>query len=297
MPDREHDDGLEKELGEIGARIEYPPTPDVSRTVRRRIDTERSRPHNPLRMLARPKWVAAAATILLSLTALSPTMRSTISDYASSGASSGASGAGASSAPSSDYAPEATGQPVQEPPSGEAAGGAAAAGAAASGSSAAGPATPPGAALGLGERLSPSEARTRVGELLLPYTLELPVESGVIYAGGPSRGDGIVLVFGPEPGLPPLGDTDIGLLLVETSGNLNDAYTLAERTSGAHLEEVVVGGERGYWLPDGRSLRSRPGGAWSLPGGALLWERGDVALLLRAKVPREEAIRIAESVR
>jgi hypothetical protein len=40
MPDNERfsDSEIERDLRDLGARIEYPPTPDVASTVRRRID-------------------------------------------------------------------------------------------------------------------------------------------------------------------------------------------------------------------------------------------------------------------
>lgn len=309
MPDKEHE-GLARELGELGSRIEYPPTPDVARTVRRRIDAERpeqQRDHRQLRSrlraFARPKWVAAAATlILLSLTILSPATRSTVSDSVSSlgtpgdagraaggaGGAAGAGGAGASGDPEAQYAEGATTQ------HGRMAASDGASAAASSGASSL-PARPPGAALGLGEELPESEARARVDGLLLPETPELTGERGVIYAGGPSEADGVVLVFGPDPGLPPLGDTDVGLLLAEVPGGLDSAYFAAGLASEPQFREVDGG--RGYWIPDGRSLHPQPGGAESLPGGALLWEKGDVALLMRADVPKGEAIRIAESMR
>ncbi len=306
MPDREHDE-LGRELGELGSRIEYPPTPDVARKVRRSLDAEtaeRAIPRRWLGMLAEPKRAAAAAaTILLFLTALSPMMRSMVSDLVFSGASgsagqaaggaaSGAAdGAPAPSASSSEYATEGTARSSRESTSG-------------AGGSAAGAGMPPGEDLGLGERLSTSEARSRVGDLLLPGTPAGAAEPGnfcgeseSMCAGALSEGDGVVLVFGAGPGLPPLGDTDVGLLLVETPGDLDDAYPPAEWTTGARPEEVMVDGKQAYWLPDGRSLRSQPGKAEGLPGGALLWERGEVALLMRANVTKEEAIRIAESVR
>lgn len=302
MPNREHDE-LGRELGELGSRIEYPPTPDVARKVRRRLDAEsaeRTIPRRWLGMLAEPKRAAAAAaTILLFLTALSPTMRSMLSDSVFSGASGGAGQAaggaadeaGAPSASSSEYATEGTARSSREATSG-------------AGGSAAGAGMPPGEDLGLGERLSTSEARSRVGDLLLPGTPAGAVEPGNfcgeserMCAGASSEGDGVVLVFGAGPGLPPLGDTDVGLLLVETPGDLDDAYPPAGRTTGARPEEVMVDGKQAYWIPDGRSLRLQPGKAEGLPGGALLWERGEVALLMRANVTKEEAIRIAESVR
>ena len=304
MPDREHDE-LQRELGDLGSRIEYPLTPDIARTVRRRLDEEAAQPPGPrgaLRTLARPRWAAAAATIvLLCLTALSPALRSNVLDSASSfgsrgaagGAGSAEGGAGDSSASSQEYAAQETARPDRE---GAPGGAGAAGGSAASGSSAAGPAAAPGAGLGLGERLSPSEARGRVGELLLPETPELSAERAAIYSGGPSAGDGVVLVFGPGPGLPPIGGTDVGLLLAEVPGDLGFAFPTAGGSSGL-LEEVEVGGRRGYWMPDGQALRSQPGEAENLPGGALLWERGGLALLIRADVTKEEAIRIAGTIR
>ena len=309
MPDKEHD-GLERELGELGSRIEYPPTPDVARAVRRRLDAQRpeqqrarSRFRSRLRGFAKPKWAAAAtAFVLLSLTILSPATRSTVSDSASSlgtlgdagraaGGAAGGSGAGASGASEAQYAEGAT--TTQH---GQMAASDGASAAASSGSSSL-PARPPGAALGLGEELSESEVRARVEGLLLPETPELTGERGVIYAGGPSEDDGVVLVFGPEPGLPPLGGTGVGLLLAEVPGDLDSAYFAAGLASELQPEEVDVDGGRGYWLPDGRALSPQPGEAESLPGGALLWERGDVALLMRVGVPEGEAIRIAESIR
>jgi hypothetical protein len=60
---------------------------------------------------------------------------------------------------------------------------------------------------------------------------------------------------------------------------------------------VRVDDERGCWIPDGGRLRSQPGEAERLPGGALLWEREGRTLLMRIELSKEEAIRIAESVR
>ena len=292
---------MERELRELAPRLKYPPTPDVSQKVRRELDAEHMQRRRGPRAFARPRWVAAAAaTILLSLTVLSPAIRSTV--FISSGASGGAGqaggvGSGASDAASAEYAAE---PPIE--PDGAAYGGAsedapdeASAGAAAGASAATSVAPRPGSSLGLGERISSSEARSRTGELLLPEAPNLAGEPAVFYARGPSEADGVVVVFGPGPGLPPLGDTDVGLLLVEVPGDLTSAYPLVEGASGTPTEEVDVDGRRGYWLPDGRLLRSQPGDG--LPGGALLWQQEDTALLMRANVTREEAIRIAGTIR
>ncbi len=293
MPDREHDE-LERELGELASRIEYPPTPDVAGTVRRRLDAEpahRRERRSWLRRFTTPKWAAAAAaTIMIFLAALSPAIRSTLTDPPwigfSGGAGQAAGGAGASGASPTQYAEGANPQYGQT----EASAGAAAGGSLSAQAS--------GNALGFGDEISEPEARARVGKLLLPRSPELAAQSRTIHAGGPSERDGIVVVFGTGPGLPPLDATDVGLLLAEVPGELESAYPALERTSGSRPEEVQIGDRRGYWIPDGRSLlRSQPGDAETLPGGALLWEQGENALLLRASVPKEEAIRIAESIR
>ena len=130
---------------------------------------------------------------------------------------------------------------------------------------------------------------------MLPEAPELMGEPAVFYARGPSEADGVVAVYRAGRGLPPLGDTDVGLLVVEVPGDLEAAYPMAEGASGPSAEEVDVGGNRGFWLPDGRLLRSQPG--YGLPGGALLWEQEDTAMLMRANVTKEEAIRIARTIR
>lgn len=292
MPDREHD-GLERELREVCSRIDYPLTPDVSRTVKLRLEAaEPTRRRRLPRMLARSGWAAAAAAaVLLSLSIISPAVRSNFSDILSAGASGGAGGSGQAGSGDeagvspAEYATEDVPPPADEftEPSPEAA----------AGGSLAAPS--PGEALGFGEIILPSKASAMVGGLLLPEP-GLVDGPGVVHMAGPDEADGVVVVFGPEPGLPPFGGTDAGLVLVESSGDPRDVYPL---TDGAYeaSEEVDVGGVRGYWIPDGRSLRPQPGDSGSLPGGALVWERGDVALLMRADVTKQEAVEIAETVR
>jgi hypothetical protein len=122
------------------------------------------------------------------------------------------------------------------------------------------------------------------GALLLPRTTKVgkPEE---IYAGGTSRKDGVGLVY--SEGLPPLGDTGISLVLTEVPGDLEPAYLSGKTTIKSELERVSVDGGPGYWSVAGHRL----------PGHVLLWEQGGVALRLEADVEKEQAIRIAESVR
>jgi hypothetical protein len=85
MPDngRFSEEEIEQSLKDLGARIEYPPTPDVARTVRRRLDEE-EQPREIRRTLRwphflAPRWTAvAAALVLIAVVALSPALRATL---------------------------------------------------------------------------------------------------------------------------------------------------------------------------------------------------------------------------
>jgi hypothetical protein len=86
MPDdrRFSDEEVEQSLRDLGARMEYPTTPDVASTVRRKLDEEERSPE-PRRILRwppflAPRWTAvAAALVVISVVALSPALRTTLS--------------------------------------------------------------------------------------------------------------------------------------------------------------------------------------------------------------------------
>jgi hypothetical protein len=92
MPDngRFSDREIERDLRDLGARIEYPPTPDLAQAVRRRIDEEDAVQHTPRGgfwpSFFSPRWAAtAAALILIAVAAFSPAVRATLSDLFVSG--------------------------------------------------------------------------------------------------------------------------------------------------------------------------------------------------------------------
>ena len=103
MPDsgRFPDRDIERDLRDLGARIEYPPTPDLAQAVRRRIDEEAAgqqiRRGGFWPSFLSPRWaVVAAALVVVFVAALSPTLRTTLSDlFVSGGASSSGQQAGA----------------------------------------------------------------------------------------------------------------------------------------------------------------------------------------------------------
>jgi hypothetical protein len=88
QPDRERE--LERELRELGPRIEYPPTPDLLRAVRSRFDegTERTPRRGrfwPALPALRRAAVAAAVVLIVAAPALSPAVRATVVDLFGTG--------------------------------------------------------------------------------------------------------------------------------------------------------------------------------------------------------------------
>lgn len=272
MPDKE----LERELKELGDRIEYPPTPDLSRAVRRRLDEEEARERSRSRRfwptLPSQRWAAAAAALMLvvAVPIFFPSLHTTVTGWFETGQT--------ASTGQEDKATGVDKEGAREKPAGEALR-----------PSSGGGIRSLGKDLGFGERITLREADVRI---LLPRTPKLG-KPNEVYAGE----GGVALVYRARPGLPSLADSGIGLLLTQLSGSLESIYLAEESPDETTLEEVRVDDERGYWIPDGRHLRSQPGEAERLPGGALLWEREGRALLMRAELSKEEAIRLAESVR
>lgn len=291
-PDRD----FERELEELGAGIEYPPTPDLSRAVRNRLAEEEGADTGTRGFWSRlpnARWAAAAAAILLivAVPSLSPALRASIDQWLTA----------PQSASGGSEAARGAGQPAQESPSdgslAESAKDVPESGGAVPSSvtpEAGGP-RPLGKGLGLGERVTLREARSGRSGLLLPATPGLG-DPDEVYETSQSEENGVALVYATRPGLPRLGDTEAGLVLTERPGGIEAAY-LAERTpEQAGLERVNIGDRRGYWVPDGH-----PSAAVertdALHGSVLLWEQEGQALRMETNLSKEEAVRIAGSVR
>ena len=265
MPDREHE--LERELRELGSLIDYPPTPDAARAARRVLDEqEGERPRRFPLTLPTLRWaaVATAFVLVVAVPALSPTMRATVSDWFVAGEP-------AVDGSSAERESEANAPVSEDSKSGEAD---------------TSPALTPQFS---GERITLRDAQARTeGMLLLPRMPKVG-KPDEIYT---SPKGGVVLVY--KEGLPPLGDTGISLVLTQVPGDLEPAYLAGETAVGSKLDSVMVDGHPGYWGPAERlpSEMDR-----RLLGNVLLWEQRGVALRLEANLPKEQAVRIAESVR
>ncbi len=61
QPDRD----LDRELRDLGPRVEYPPVPDLARSVRHRLEAQDGAAESPVRTRPHLWWIAAAALVLL----------------------------------------------------------------------------------------------------------------------------------------------------------------------------------------------------------------------------------------
>jgi hypothetical protein len=272
MSQRELD--LDRALTDLAASLEFPPTPDLAAAVSARLgEAPAARPRPRTRRWSWPAgWrrlaVAGLAAVLLAAAVLvaSPGTREAVARRL------GLRGVGV----------ELGGPP---PPT---------------------VTTAPGERLdlGLGERVSLEEAGGRVGfPVLIPGAGGLERPDAVFVSEAPPAGGRVDLVWGERPGLPASAFTDAGLLITQFQGEPTPEFI--KKVAGAGLVEFVeVGGEPGYWFsgePHFFTYRDAAGNfreeQTRLAGNTLIWQRGALTLRLEGELSKEEAIRIAESMR
>jgi Domain of unknown function (DUF4367) len=277
MSHRELD--LERALADLAAALEFPPTPDLAAAVTARLgETPAAAPAPPGPAARARRWLAGLAgwrrlaaaglaVVLLAAAVLvaSPGTREAVARRL------GLRGIGV----------ELGGPP---PPT---------------------VTTTPGGRLelGLGDRVTLEEARRRVDWPVLVPVAGLGQPDAVYVNEAVPSGGRVDLVYRARPGLPASPFTDVGLLITGFRGQPTPEF-LKKVTAMGVVEQVTVGGEPGYWFsgePHFFTYRDAAGTLREeqtrLAGNTLIWQRGDLTLRLEGELPKEEAIRIAESMR
>jgi hypothetical protein len=161
---------------------------------------------------------------------------------------------------------------------------------------------PLGRTLFLGEQATLDEARRQVDfEVLVPTTGGLP--EPVAYVDDDPPGGRVSLVYPVGPGIPRIAETGVGMLVMEFRARIDLPFLEKVVHEAELVEEVEVGGEPAYWIEGEHTVfyldeHGRPLGERSrLAGNTLLWQRGEVTFRLESALSKEEAIRIAESMR
>jgi hypothetical protein len=157
--------------------------------------------------------------------------------------------------------------------------------------------------LGLGERVTLEEARRRVAFPVLVPTAAGFQRPDAVYVNQQPQGGRVDLVFRARPGLPANPYTDVGLLVTQFQGTLTPDF-IKKVVAGGLVEEVQVAGQPGYWFsgePHFFTYRDRSGEitdeSTRLAGNTLVWQAGAQTLRLEGQLPKQEALRIAESMR
>ncbi|MDQ3567718.1 MAG: DUF4367 domain-containing protein [Actinomycetota bacterium] len=320
---------LERELRDLGSHIEYPQTPGLARAARQRLEAEANEHEERTARRGRfwlpalsPRWaVAAMFVIVLAIPVLSPAARQSLSglfivgDGASSGPAQSVEDAAAGDAAGKS---EPRDMVAGEPEAQQASAGAeevipesASGGQAATGEQA----TSDGQMRCLhcgdniekyAKRITLREARTRGRDgrpVLLPWATTSDKPDAVYRVESPSGTGrtGLAFLYQARPELPAFGNTEVGMVLTELPGDLGSTY-LRGGPNKALFEAVNVGGRRGYWSPQWPAywvpgLRRGPSSMPSPTESVLLWEQEGISLRLESNLTREQAIRIAESVR
>jgi hypothetical protein len=158
--------------------------------------------------------------------------------------------------------------------------------------------------LGLGERVTLEEARRRVGfPVLVPTAAGFQRPDAVYVNPDQPLGGRVDFVYRARPGLPASPYTDAGLLVTQFQGTLTADF-IKKVVAGGLVEEVRVAGQPGFWFsgePHFYTYRDRAGEitdeSTRLAGNTLVWQAGDQTLRLEGQLSKEEALRIAESMR
>jgi hypothetical protein len=158
-----------------------------------------------------------------------------------------------------------------------------------------------GADLGLGRRVTLEQARAAASFRVLVPAVPGFERPDAVYLDDTVPGWRVDLVYLPRPGLRASPFTNVGLLVTEFQATPVTEKFAKEAT---RVEQVTVGGELGYWLtgePHAFVYRDRNGNLQvetaRLAGSTLLWTHGALTLRLEGQVSKQEALRLAESMR
>ena len=158
--------------------------------------------------------------------------------------------------------------------------------------------------LGLGRQVTLAQARRAVAFRLLVPSAPGFERPDAVFVGHAPPGGRVDLVWRARPGLPASPFTDAGLLLTEFRADLAPDLFFKKLVGAGGLEAVTVGGQPGYWFsgaPHFFAYRDRAGSSGDeqgrLAGNALVWQHGDLTLRLEGQLSKQQALRIAASLR
>ena len=270
------DEQVENMLRQIGREIDYPPTPMFASRVRDRLAVVEIRRPWFWMPAGIPRGLAVALVLLVlaggSLLAVWPNARIAVADRL------GLRGIDISFVP---FVPAATPTTQSMPTP-----------------------LPVGERLGLGTSMTLDEAGVRLRFAIPRPTLpEIGLPDEVYVVNEPSGGR-VSLVYAARAGIPATTTTGVGLLLVAFQGNLEPTFFGKGLGPDTRIEVISINGGQGFWIegqPHMYFYRDTGGQVRDetvrLAGNVLLWDQNGLTLRLESALAKDEAIRIASSVR
>lgn len=258
---------LERKLRQLGAEVEYPPTPPLAPTVTRRLEEESARGGRRGRTAwrtrpARVALITIAVVLLLagSVVAAVPAARHALLDLV------GLRGATVERVPSLPGNLQAR----------------------------------PG--MGLGNPATLESARRSLAfRPLLPTGIGAP--NGVFVGHDPPGGE-LSLTYAPRPGLPRSRYTGVGLLIDEIHGNFAPGFFGKLVPRGVPIVRLRVAGEYAIWIEGLHEFFYKDAvthtfrrGRTRLAGNTLLVQRGPVMVRIEGKFGLDKAAAISRSLR
>lgn len=168
------------------------------------------------------------------------------------------------------------------------------------------PATPAsiGSSLLLGD-----ETTLETAEAAAPFDIVMPADDA---AGAPdelylNRRSGVTVVgllWHATDTLPEIGDTGVGMLLLEIEADGDDTIFVKKMVGGGEFNTAIVNDWPGYWIENG-VLTVEPveglmldllGPESRRSGNVLIWSDSEITYRLETALPMEDAVRLAESL-
>lgn len=163
--------------------------------------------------------------------------------------------------------------------------------------------TPPAhAALQIGTEIRPAEAEDRAGYALFSPPATLGDPDSVFLLVHP-WGSQVSYVYQPRDELPEVAGSAVGLLVTQFPGSTDENYVQKQLAPDSSLELVDIAGTPGFWIsgaPHVFFYRDPRGQIQQetirLAGNVLIWEAAGITLRIESALPRDDVIRIAESM-
>ncbi|MBA2278050.1 MAG: hypothetical protein H0W06_09840 [Chloroflexia bacterium] len=259
-------DDLEQRLSHLRHHIAFPPTPDLAASVLAEIDRRRTIPTGGAHRSHR--WALAGVVVALVVALLAvPKTRAVVTDWLD--------------------LPGVRIVLIDDAPTGT---------------------MPPPSAVGmtllLGERVTLAGAAAEA-----PFAIRLPAGDSLgapdeVYVRHVEGGALISLLYLPRSGLPEIGETGVGALLMQFQTEEDVQLLLKSVMGSGDVLPVRIGTAAGYWVAGGRLTVVAPDPSQPVfnetdarsTGNVLLWAEGGVTYRLETALDRNAAIALATSL-